>query len=298
MTYLIGSRRKLVCVITGESGSPIDPDVLTFEMHTPDGQVTTYVYGTDPGLVRDSLGVFHVYWDCTQNGLHRYSFVASGSIAAVQDGIFQVGAEVYPSAFDLGQWLPDADPADPNVLWCIEAAADAVEKACGRTFRAVTAPEQRTFQAEYFRGRTYSHGRTLVDIDDLMTTEDLVIEVDGTAVTDYVLLPRNASQKNRPWTQVEIRQCVPGWFPVWGDYVRPHHGWVRITARWGWTEVPSAIRTATAITAARLYDRRQNVAGALVDKQVDDIELKWAVSSIDPDVETLVAPYRKLWAAA
>lgn len=183
---------------------------------------------------------------------------------------------IYPDPADLVQWISDLDPTDPNVMWCIESAADAVEKACGRTFRAVTDPEQRTYQAEHFRRRT------VIDIDDLMTTDDLVIEVDGVEVTDYTLLPLNAAQRGKPWTQLELPGCV--------------HGWAKITARWGWTEVPSAIRVATAITAARLHDRRQNVGGALAVQKIDDIELNWRVSPLDPDVESLVAPYRKIWA--
>lgn len=183
----------------------------------------------------------------------------------------------HPDPADLVQWLGELDPEDPNVAWCIESAADAVEKACGRTFQAVTDPEQRTYQAEYFRGQT------TVKIDDLMTTDDLVVEVDGVEVADYTLLPRNASHKERPWTQLELSGCV--------------HGWVKITARWGWPEVPSAIRVATAITAARLYDRRQNVAGAITDQRIDDVEYKYAVTALDPDVENIVRPFRKLWAS-
>ncbi|APE16167.1 hypothetical protein BOH72_14025 [Mycobacterium sp. WY10] len=127
-----------------------------------------------------------------------------------------------------------------------------------------------------------------------MTTDDLVVEVDGVTVTDYVLLPRNP--KGRPWTGIELRDNRPAWGQYYGCH-GPNHGWVRVTARWGWTEVPKAIRVATAMTAAKLYDRRQNVAGAITDQRIDDVEYKWNVSALDPDVENIIATYRKQWAA-
>jgi hypothetical protein len=182
----------------------------------------------------------------------------------------------YPDAADLAQWLPDADPGDPNAEWCVQAAAAAIERACGRTF-TITDPEERTYHADYRRGLT------LVDIDDVTTTDDLVIDVDGNAVTDYVLLPRNP--KGRPWMQVELTGCV--------------HGWVTITGRFGW-DAPPAIRLATAIQAGRFYDRRNSVAGPLTDHRVDDVEQQWSANGrqdLDPDVLAIAAPYRRLWAA-
>ncbi|MGY4713055.1 hypothetical protein ACXDF8_26510 [Mycolicibacterium sp. CBM1] len=273
MPYDIGDRRKLTIEIRNEADELADPDALSFTMTAPDG-VTTYVYGTDAELDRDSLGTFHVYWDCAVLGVHTYKWATTGSLATVETGSFQVGRSGYPTALDLSDWLSPTEN-DDLTQWCVDAAIAAVEKSCGRTF-LTTEPEQRTYQAEYFRGRT------LVDIDDLMT-DDLVIEVDGHALTGYTLLPRNAAQHGKPWTQIELPGCV--------------HGWVSITARWGWLEVPPAIRTAVAITAGRLYDRRQNVAGSITDQRIDDVEYKWNVSALDPDVENIIRPFRKLWAA-
>ncbi|KUI40618.1 hypothetical protein AU198_12830 [Mycobacterium sp. GA-1199] len=86
----------------------------------------------------------------------------------------------YPKTDDLEQWS-DLEQADENTAWATHAAAAAIEQAYGSAFTQ-TGAEQRTFQAQYCRGRT------LVDIADVMSTEDLVVEVDGVEVEDYTLL--------------------------------------------------------------------------------------------------------------
>lgn len=75
---------------------------------------------------------------------------------------------------------------------------------------------------------------------------------------------------------------------------------MRVSPWWGWTNVPSAIKYAILVQAARFYERRQNVGGALTSQQVDDVSVGWAASAnqdLDADVLTSIAPYRRLWAA-
>ena len=53
--------------------------------------------------------------------------------------------------------------------------------------------------------------------------------------------------------------------------------------------------------AARFHERRQNVGGPLNRKRVDDVELGWSsagTDELDADVATIVAPFRRWWAAA
>lgn len=88
--YDIGDRRKLSCEIRDEDGSLVDPTALTFTMREPDGTVTHYVRGTDAELVRDSLGIFHVHWDCELAGFHTWRFEADGVIAVAAEAIFNV----------------------------------------------------------------------------------------------------------------------------------------------------------------------------------------------------------------
>ena len=96
-TYDIGDRRKLTCQVKDEGGALADPDALVFQMRHPDGSVIEYQYGTDSQLVRVSVGVFYVYWDCAVAGIHRYRWTATGALAAAEESGFQVRGTVFLS---------------------------------------------------------------------------------------------------------------------------------------------------------------------------------------------------------
>jgi hypothetical protein len=80
------------------TGALTDPTTVTFKTKVGEsGAVTTYVYGTDAELVKDSTGVFHVDLPFTQAGTHYYRFVGTGAVkAAVEDEL-----EVEPSQFEV-----------------------------------------------------------------------------------------------------------------------------------------------------------------------------------------------------
>ncbi|MGV0812736.1 hypothetical protein ABQF34_12315 [Mycolicibacterium boenickei] len=103
-----------------------------------------------------------------------------------------------------------------------------------------------TDSAEYWRGAT------VVDIDGTFDA-DLTIDADAA----FTLLPRNAHQTGRQWTQVEIQVCV-------------HE--VEVTAKFEWTDVPDAINQAAMIQAARFHERRDSPGGGrLANEPVDDV---------------------------
>ena len=95
MSYDIGDRRKLTCQIRNEAGQLADPEALFFQMRTPDGETTTYRYGTGTQVVSESTGLFRVHWDCTQSGFHGYRWVATGSIAAAEESSFLVNQSMF-----------------------------------------------------------------------------------------------------------------------------------------------------------------------------------------------------------
>lgn len=69
---------------------PIDPTTLEFDVKKPCGSKTTYTYGTDTELVKDSTGNYHI--DVTPDIPGRWFFrwVSTGTGAGATEGFFNV----------------------------------------------------------------------------------------------------------------------------------------------------------------------------------------------------------------
>ena len=89
MTHDIGDRRKLTCEVRDDGGDLVDPDTLVFTMRDPAGVLTSYTL-TDVELVHDSVGAYHVYWDCAAAGKHWWRFAAGGNVGAAEESTFTV----------------------------------------------------------------------------------------------------------------------------------------------------------------------------------------------------------------
>lgn len=68
-----------------------DPTTVTFTLKG-NGESTTYVYGTDSELVKDSTGNYHVNYDFTESGYYQYSFIGTGDCAAVDADYIIIGS--------------------------------------------------------------------------------------------------------------------------------------------------------------------------------------------------------------
>jgi hypothetical protein len=210
-------------------------------------------------------------------------------------------APPYCTTADLAAWLSIDD--GPELAPAIEAASRAIDQAAGRQFGSAVAtrrfrPEDRgehhrhifgPWEYPWWYGGHRRH-RTHLDIDDLASADSLEVlhEVFGgglQALTEFELLPLNAEPNGRPMTSLETHHFL--------------HGIVQITGTWGWVAVPDTIRQATMIQAGRIVGRREFPDSPPLDKQVDDVRLKWAPRSteLDPDVCAMIAAYRRLWTA-
>lgn len=149
----------------------------------------------------------------------------------------------------------------------IEAASRAVDAFTGRQFGQVDAAEARRYTA---RPRS---GGWVADIDDLMTAADLAVEGPSGPVTGYDLTPVNAAQEGRPWTRLLVGVA----------------GEVTVTAQWGWTAVPDAVKQATLLQASRFLSRRDSPYG-VAGSPSDGSELR-LLARVDPDVAVILAPY-------
>jgi len=65
---------------------------------------------------------------------------------------------------------------------------------------------------------------------------------------------------------------------------------VQVTGTWGWSSVPTAIKQATIMSATRLYKRYDSPLGVLGFGDLGVVR----ISRIDPDIASLLMPYRRI----
>lgn len=192
----------------------------------------------------------------------------------------------YATADDLKAYLRIADTVDDaQAALAVTAASRAVDQAADRQFGLVDAPEARVYTARWSRSRC----RWVVDVDDLMTTAGLVVAVPAGTITTYKLQPGNAAAKGRPWTRLLINRES-------GVQPTDDPDDVTVTARWGWTAVPTTIKEATLLQASRFFKRRDAPFGIAGSPDMGS-EMR-LLAKVDPDVAVAIADYRKTWLAA
>lgn len=106
------------------------------------------------------------------------------------------------------------------------------------------------------------------------------------ATSDYQLEPLNATADGISWPYTRIRAV--------GDYLWPISGGealVKLTAVFGWPSVPITITQATIIQASRIFKRLDSPLGVA---GFGDMGVMRVTRALDPDVEQLVNPYRKM----
>lgn len=150
---------------------------------------------------------------------------------------------------DYLKFKPEKIEQDENLLDAINSASGEIEKHCNRQFQRTETASARVFAPA---------SRTRCPVDDFWSTAGLVVEVDtngdGTFSTvvpssDYELYPNSGvvdGQTGWPFYEINL---VAGYFPV---HLR-RKGIVRVTAKWGWSAVPEAVRQAAVIIAAETF---------------------------------------------
>lgn len=185
----------------------------------------------------------------------------------------------YVDSTELKNYLRITDTADDVFIaaW-VTAVSRNVDDFCGRQFGKVNSAEQRYYKPVYDRHQC----AWFVEIDDLQDLTGLtVLNESGTAVTDYVLLPRNAAVKGKPYEQMRLT-------------VRT--GELKITAPWGWNAVPASVKTGLFLQGARLAARRDSPFG-IAGSPSEGSEVR-LLAQLDPDFRTSLKPFRRDWWAA
>lgn len=187
--------------------------------------------------------------------------------------------------------IPDADTADDTEIGvAITSASRAIDHDTRRQFGLTGSAVARVYT---YVGESIE-GRLSLAIDDVQTTTGLAVALDlnydGTFETsltngtDYDLWPWNAAADGKPWTHVVLRPTTSAWFPFFARGVQ-------VTANYGWSAVPSVVKTATRIQAARFFTRRDSTYGIAGSPQVGS-ELR-LLDRLDPDVSLSLASVRR-----
>lgn len=184
----------------------------------------------------------------------------------------------------LGIPIPDTVDDTRIDLACL-AATQMIQQYCQRQFTADDSATARVFVPEDWG---------LVFTEDFYTTTGLIVQtdpgLDGTwsqtwTTDDYQLEPLNQELYGEAWPYHTIRAINSLWFPL--DYWRVT---VKVTAKWGWTSVPSAVKQAAILQAITIFKSSDAPFGATPFADTGILRLR---SALHPTAAALVQNYRK-----
>ena len=130
------------------------------------------------------------------------------------------------------------------------------------------------------------------EIDDLTALTSIKSSTDGNGTFDrtwtseyYQLEPLNSIAGGITSPATLIRAVDDYLFPVYGGEAT-----VEVTGTFGWDSVPTAIKFATVLLATRLFKRMDSPLGVAGFGDLGVVR----VTRIDPDIDALIMPFKKL----
>lgn len=185
----------------------------------------------------------------------------------------------------------EANLDEAEIALAITASSRAIDRACSRQFGLVDTVEDRYYTPRWDKRLC----RWVIEIDDLMTTTGLLVNADldddatyDDTIDQYALKPVNSAPKGRPWTQIVVH-------PSSSVLPTNRQDSVEVTARFGWTAVPDAITQACLLQASRVFKRKEAPFGVAGSPEYGS-EMR-LLAKVDPDVEVIIGPYKRIWAA-
>ena len=132
----------------------------------------------------------------------------------------------------------------------------------------------------------------IVEIDDLTTLTTLKTSsaADGTfditwTASDYQLEPLNGLTGGITVPYTQIRAVGDYTFPIDGGEAT-----VQVVGSFGFATAPTAIKQATVLLASRIFKRNDSPLGVAGFGDLGVVR----VSRLDPDVDAMIAPYKKV----
>jgi len=183
---------------------------------------------------------------------------------------------------------------DDNIDNAINAACRLIDRVCGRYF----------FQDENVNAKTFTPiSNIFLEVPDISTTTGLIVKLDEnddgtfektlTLNTDFTLMPSNpkfiASAGDidyyEPYKEIRIlnTRSSERFDP---DIINN----VQVTAKFGFSRVPDAIKQATLIQSLRLFKRKDTPFNVFGNDETGTIEL---FNKMDPDAKELLKGYRR-----
>lgn len=179
------------------------------------------------------------------------------------------------------------DLDDPLLELCIESASRDIDGACERVFYKTTGATRVYVPTDSF----------LVETDDIVSITTLKTSSGGVnfditwGANDYQLEPLNGQAGGLVTPATRIRAIGDFLFPVWEPAnVNAQEATVQVTGTFGWNAVPVAIKQATILQAMRHFKRYDSPLGVAGFSDLGAVR----VSAVDPDVRSLIAPFRKV----
>jgi hypothetical protein len=177
--------------------------------------------------------------------------------------------------------IPSVDTLDDSLLeTSIEAASRQLDGFCERVFYSTSATRVFVPNDSY-----------VCETDDIVSITTLKTTSDGEgfdttwAVTDYQKEPLNGTAGGIVTPTTQLRAIDDFLFPVFGGEAT-----VQVVGTFGWSAVPIAIKQATLMLAQRQFKRYDSPLGVA---GVGDLGVM-RISRIDPDVQALVSPFRRV----
>lgn len=194
----------------------------------------------------------------------------------------------YATLSDVKDALRIEDNIDDTLLeLAIESASREIDGYCERVFYNVGTATRLYVPFDNFR----------VEIDDLQSLTSLKTSPGGDGFTetwgagDFQLEPINgqAGGISTPFTRISAigSYLFPVFLPRDPD---SYEATVRVEGTFGFASVPTAIKQATILLAMRQFKRYDSPLGVAGFGDLGAMR----VSKFDPDVEALVAPFRKV----
>lgn len=181
------------------------------------------------------------------------------------------------------------DDADDELEDCVETASRDVDAYCGkgRKFWQDTTVVERSY---------FPRNSHVLFVDDISTTTGLIVKVDqdddGTFETtltinqDYIVQPVNAAAEFpvRPWTRIMLLDgTLAGW-----NRLSSGRPFAQVTAKFGWSAVPDAVKRATLLQAKTLFKADDTTFGTF---QIGIDGAARSVPRMDPVAAARLEPF-------